>query len=156
MRKAALIIALFTLGPLAAAHAKPAPPPAADPFDAVTAAPDSHQVIFENARVRVLSVTIAPGKTEPVHTHDWPSIMRVEAPQPLAYITYALRNGKPVQIARKIQKLRSPAEAEWMEPEGPHAVQNLGNAEYRAMRIELKQDKEPGGPCLSPQTPRHR
>jgi len=115
--------------------------PIADPLDAVIAAPASHHVVLENDRVRILSVRIAPGKTEPVHTHAWPSIMRVEAPQPLTYIAYELRDGKLVETGRKSQPLRSPAEAEWMEPEGPHAVENRGSSEYRALRIELKPDR---------------
>ena len=42
-------------------------------YDAVTAAPGSHRVIFENALVRVLEVTMPPpGKTEPMHHHHWP------------------------------------------------------------------------------------
>ena len=52
-----------------------------DRLDAVIAAPSNHTIIFENERVRVLRVTIAPGATEPMHTHAWPSVMRVEAPQ---------------------------------------------------------------------------
>lgn len=42
-------------------------------YDAVTAAPGSHRVLFENALVRVLEVTMPPpGKTEPMHHHHWP------------------------------------------------------------------------------------
>jgi hypothetical protein len=39
----------------------------------VTAARGSHRVIFENALVRALEVTMPPpGKTEPMHHHHWP------------------------------------------------------------------------------------
>lgn len=107
-------------------------------LDATVAAPASHHVIFENDRVRVLKVTIPPGQTEPVHTHAWPSVMRVEHPQAITYITYAVRGGKLVETARHEVPLRTPAEAEWMGPEGPHAVQNRGAGEYEAIRIELK------------------
>ena len=42
--------------------------PFPDGYDAVVAAPKSHKVVFENAFVRVLEVTIpAPGTTEPMH-----------------------------------------------------------------------------------------
>src|SRR5579863_990367 len=45
-----------------------------DGYDAVEAAPNSHKVVFENAFVRVLEVTVpAAGKTEPMHHHRWPS-----------------------------------------------------------------------------------
>ena len=66
--------------------------------------------------------------------------MLVEVPQPITYITYATQDGKLVETGRKLQPLRDPAEAEWMELEGPHAVANRGSAEYRAIRIELKPD----------------
>ena len=43
-------------------------------YDAVMTAPGSHRVIFENALVRVLEVTMPlPGKTEPMHHDQWPS-----------------------------------------------------------------------------------
>jgi hypothetical protein len=39
-----------------------------DGYDAVLAAPDTHKVIFENASVRVLEVTVPPpGRTIPMH-----------------------------------------------------------------------------------------
>lgn len=45
-----------------------------DGYDAVQAAPASHKVVFENALVRVLEVTVPPnGQTEPMHHHRWPS-----------------------------------------------------------------------------------
>ena len=37
-----------------------------DGYDAVQAAPKSHRVIFENAFVRVLEVTVSPGTTVPI------------------------------------------------------------------------------------------
>ena len=43
-------------------------------FDAVKAAAQSHNVLFENAFVRVLQVEVAPGTKEPMHHHRWPSI----------------------------------------------------------------------------------
>ncbi len=137
MRGIGIVAALFLI-PLAAAAGASLHPRPLDPLDAVIAAPASHYVVFENDRVRVLRVAIPPGRTEPVHTHAWPSIMRVEAPQPLTYISYAVRDGKLVELGRKDQPPRAPPEAEWMEPEGPHAVRNRGTSDYRAIRIELK------------------
>ena len=43
-------------------------------LDAVIAAPAHHRVIFENDRLRVLEVTLAPDDEEPVHHHRWPSV----------------------------------------------------------------------------------
>jgi hypothetical protein len=38
-------------------------------FDAVTAAPKNHKVVFENDRLRVLEVTLASGEEEALHHH---------------------------------------------------------------------------------------
>lgn len=43
-------------------------------LDAVSAAPGNHRVLFENASLRVLEVTLAAGEEEPLHHHRWPSV----------------------------------------------------------------------------------
>jgi hypothetical protein len=43
-------------------------------LDAVTAAPGSHKVVFENDHLRVLEVTIEADSEEPMHHHRWPSV----------------------------------------------------------------------------------
>jgi hypothetical protein len=54
-------------------------------MDAILAAPCSHRVVFENARTRVLEVSIAAGEREPEHTHRWPSVMVVHGPARIRY-----------------------------------------------------------------------
>jgi len=107
-------------------------------FDAVAAAPASHQVLLENEEVRVLRVTIAPGVTEPVHDHRWPSVMYFEHPQPITYITYELVDGKPVETGRVDAPPFEASTAEWAEPEGLHAVRNRGSEPFVAVRVEFK------------------
>jgi hypothetical protein len=46
-----------------------------DSLDALAAAPQYHELVIENARVRVLIVRIAPGQIVRVHTHRWPSVV---------------------------------------------------------------------------------
>src|SRR3712207_884321 len=48
-------------------------------LDALVAAPANHRLLFEDAGVRVLEVTVAPGERENLHHHRWPSIMVVLA-----------------------------------------------------------------------------
>jgi hypothetical protein len=64
--------------------------------------------------------------------------MQIEAPQPLTYITYTGQDGKWIEAKRFDVPMGKPTKAQWMGPEGPHAVQNRGTSEYRAIRIELK------------------
>jgi hypothetical protein len=47
----------------------------ADSLDAVKAAPQSHHLIFENDKIRILEVILQPLTQEPIHTHKWPSVM---------------------------------------------------------------------------------
>ena len=76
-------------------------------YDAVTAAPGSHRVIFENALVRVLEVTMPPpGKTEPMHHHHWPGFF-------LDWDTGGksphIRYHQPGNIVRDVQSTDTPA-----------------------------------------------
>lgn len=115
-------------------------PAAAEPanFDAVAAAPKSHRILFEDDAVRVLRVEVAPGATEPVHEHRWPSIMYFEQPQPITYITYKLLDGQTVETGRVDAPALNPDQTVRAEPESLHAVMNRGAAAFRAVRIEFK------------------
>lgn len=108
-------------------------------LDAVVAAPGNHRVILENDRVRVLQVEVAPGQTEPVHEHRWASVMMIQSAQPAIDIEYEWRNGKLAEIGRHEIPAGTPPAAIYVPPEGPHAVQNLGTAPFRLMRVEMKQ-----------------
>jgi quercetin dioxygenase-like cupin family protein len=105
-------------------------------LDALIAAPDSHRLLLENDRVRVLEVAIEPGAREPEHTHRWPSVMIVDRPARIRYYEHG------------IQTFESPAgdapppgpKAIWMDAEGPHSVENVDSSPYHALRIELRED----------------
>ena len=107
-----------------------------DALDAVVAAPDSHRVLLENDRVRVLEVIIRPGEREPAHTHRWPSVMMgLEA----ARIRYYDADGKlrfETPEDRELSNL--PLGADWLDAEPLHAVENIDETLFRALRVELK------------------
>jgi len=125
-----------------------APVPASwswSPFlDAVQAAPKSHRVLIDNDRVRVLEVVIQPGQKEPIHTHQWPSVLYVTSPAPLRYYSATLVNGKWVEkgddgaTPAPPPNPNRPRPPQYQEPEAPHAVENLGTTAYRALRVEIK------------------
>ena len=112
--------------------------PSAKDFDAVFAAPGSHRVLMEDDKVRVLRVEVAPGATEPVHDHRWPSVMYFEQPQPITYIEYKLVNGRPVETQRFDAPALKTTQTVRGEPEGLHAVMNRGTAPFVAVRVEFK------------------
>ena len=107
----------------------------ADELDAMTAAPKSHSVLFENELVRVLEVVIAPGEKEPAHTHRWPSVMMVDGPARIRYFDAA---GKQVFETPADRVLAASVLPERMGPEGLHAVENIDTTPFHAIRVEFK------------------
>jgi hypothetical protein len=107
-----------------------------DSLDAVVAAPGSHLVILENELTRVLEVTIAAGEREPEHTHRWPSVMVVHRPARIRYYT-----GETLTFTspEEPSPAASAPRVSWLDPEGPHSVENIDGHPYGAFRIELKQ-----------------
>lgn len=108
-------------------------------LDAVVAAPDSHNVLMENEHIRVVEVVIPPGEKEPIHTHRWPSVILVDQAARIRYydedenVAYESQERGSNNNAES-----SPPEIEWMEPERPHAVENIDTIPYHAFRVELK------------------
>ncbi len=100
-------------------------------YDAVTADPGSHTVVFENEKVRVVRVNVEPGVRENMHTHKWHSVFIISA---FPNINYYLEDGTCIP--------RSGARREgipaWIEPEGIHAVENIDTRPFEGIRIELK------------------
>jgi predicted metal-dependent enzyme (double-stranded beta helix superfamily) len=103
--------------------------------DATIAAPNSHKVILENDKVRVVEVVIPPGQKEPMHIHAWPSVMIVDSSTKIKYYTETNEGTEyPEREATKEKPF-----IEWLGPEGLHAVENLDQTKaYHAIRIELK------------------
>jgi hypothetical protein len=116
-----------------------------DGYDAVQAAPASHQVIYENALVRVLQVTVPPpGKTEPMHHHRWPSFFLTwDTGGKSPHIRY--HTPEDVRDAPGKEEPVHPGRwrVQWMPPEPMHAIETM---ERRAaspdqpplLRIEIK------------------
>ncbi|HOY77480.1 MAG TPA: hypothetical protein PLN33_06715 [Hyphomonadaceae bacterium] len=125
------VAATLCFAPAATAQEKPN-------WDAVAVAPESHHVLLENDAIRVLRVLVAPGAQEPIHEHQWPSVMLFDQPQPITYVVFAPTADKP----KEVQRIEAPAlpagHAEWAPPEDLHAVANRGDKPFIALRIEFK------------------
>lgn len=105
-----------------------------DELDAVVAAPNSHRVVFENDKVRVLEVAVQPGVREPEHTHRWPSVMITDT---RARIRYWIGDRLSFESP---DPLPPPGDlsGSWCGPEGPHSVENIDTIALHALRIEFK------------------
>jgi hypothetical protein len=115
-------------------HAEPWPWPAE--LDAVIAAPKHHKLLFENERVRVLEVRIAPGELVPVHTHRWPASIYV------AKQSDFLRRDHHGNLLFDSRSMGPPPDkpfAQWTPPLPPHSVENIGSTEILLISTELKE-----------------
>jgi len=104
-------------------------------LDALTAAPETHRVLFENDAVRVLETTIAPGQTTEVHTHRWPGVLYV-----LSFAHFVRRDGEGALLVdtRDAGALPEPGTALWSGSLPPHTLENVDMTEIRVIGVELK------------------
>ncbi|MFC3559756.1 hypothetical protein [Pedobacter jamesrossensis] len=116
----------------------------ADSLESVKNAPSSHKIVYEDSKVRVLQVILQPKTVEPIHTHQFKSIMWFTKATPMTYYQYNLSKSGKYEITDSIKIGLMPAEVlnhgEIVEPEKPHAVKNTGSETGIAYRIEFKKD----------------
>jgi hypothetical protein len=127
---------------------RPLPPepmfcdPASYEYDAVTAAPYSHRVMYEDEHVRVLEIRLPPGASEPVHIHALPSVIFGETGgdggAKFLYTEYRMVDGKFVEVASNEASPSAGTRAVWTGPEGPHSITNIGPVGVRFTRVEIK------------------
>ncbi len=103
-------------------------------LDALTAAPDHHDVLFENNRVRILDTRLPPGQRTPVHAHEWPAALYV-----LSWSDFLRRDadGNIIADSRERPPIVAGA-ALWIEPLPPHSVENVGSTDLHIIAVETK------------------
>jgi len=106
-----------------------------DALDAMLAAPEHHEVLLENERVRVLDSRIKPGETVPVHTHRWESVLYILGTSD--FIRYDTE-GKAVFDSRTAASNVEPGAVVWSPSLLPHSVANVGEKEIHIISVELK------------------
>lgn len=118
----AIVGAILLLSCAVYAATRPAPPQ-----DVVKVAGDSHTVIFENDRVRVLSVHFKPGQVAPMHSHpDNVSYFLTDAK-----LKITLPDGKVIERSPKA------GTATWSDAV-THSAENIGTTDFQQIQIELK------------------
>ena len=110
-------------------------PSAWDPaLDAVVAAPENHQVLYEDDTIRVLSVTIPPGGIEKPHHHRWPSVFVIDRMVKQARDFDANGNQIPLPVPTEFE----PPLIAKMPPQPVHYVANDDTRSFHGTRIEFK------------------
>jgi hypothetical protein len=150
MRGVVASVSMLVLGLSASATAQPQhlPPdptfcvPDSHPHDAVTAAPYSHRVLFEDEHVRVLDIRLPPGASEPVHIHALPSVIFGETGgdggAKFLYTEYRWMNGEFIKVSQNEIEPTAGSRSVWTGPEGPHAITNIGPVGVQFTRVEIK------------------
>lgn len=99
------------------------------------AAPGNHKVVFENDTLRVISVTIPAGTTEPQHDHPFYSLLLIDSD---AHDVDHDLTGK-VEVTPQMQARRNIPFAFLQPPQALHAVQDLDSAkDGHLIRVEFK------------------
>jgi hypothetical protein len=116
--------------------------PATHEHDAVRAAPDQHEVLFEDDHVRVLQIHLPSLSVEPIHIHALPSVIMGDtggaAGARFVYTEYRMENGEFVEVSRQDITPTPGQRTVWAAPEGPHSIANTGPVPVRFTRMEIK------------------
>jgi quercetin dioxygenase-like cupin family protein len=104
---------------------------APDATDGVLVAPENHKVLYEDADVRVIGVTVPPHSKETAHTHARPAILYIDEAATTRYTTPDTPDAKASAFRKVPITLR-------LKPEPLHAVENVGDTPFHAVRVELK------------------
>ena len=106
-----------------------------DELDALVAAPDYHELLMENDRVRVVRTLVPPGHQTPVHTHRWPGVLHV-----ISWSPFVRRDdqGNVMVDSRTIEALAAPGPVMWSDPLVPHTFENVGDRDLNIIAVELK------------------
>ncbi len=95
--------------------------------DAVSIAPDAHEVVFEDDAVRALQVTMPIGGRTSLHWHP----RNINYVQVGGTLRFTKTDGSHTDVTLTVGQVMS-------SPGGEHAVENIGDSEVQTIQIELK------------------
>lgn len=107
-----------------------------DSLDAPIAAPEHHELLLENERVRVLDSLIKWGEKVPAHSHRWASVLYILGTSD--FIRYDADGNAVFDSRTATQTMPEAGAVLWSPPLRPHSVENVGTGELRVITIELK------------------
>lgn len=106
-------------------------------LDGVEAAPECHRVLHEEGGIRVLEVTVEAGQREPIHTHEYSSVLIGLVKATLRYEVFEWRDGDWATVLSE-ERVTTPWAARWIESEPPHALTSLDDdVTFKAIRVEF-------------------
>ena len=103
-------------------------------LDSVVAAPENHQVIYEDDVIRVVSVSLPAGTREKPHHHRWPSVFIID--RFVRVRDYDGVTGEEIPLPLP-DELDYPVTVK-LPPQWMHFVENVDDKPLHATRIEFK------------------
>ena len=103
-------------------------------LDAVSAAPENHKVLYEDDVIRVVSVSIAPGKTEKPHHHRFPSVFVIDRMVAVRDFNGVTNEEIPLPLPKDVE---FPITVKFL-PQPLHYVENVDTKPFHATRVEFK------------------
>lgn len=104
-------------------------------LDALTAAPEHHQLLMENDQVRVLETVLPPGERTKVHTHCWSAAQYVKS---AAHVVRYDGEGKVLFDSRAAGTSLASDIVRWGQPLAPHSLENVDTVTLRVISVEIK------------------
>jgi quercetin dioxygenase-like cupin family protein len=117
-------------------------------MDGPLAAPANHKVVFENDNIRIISVEVAPGASEPYHTHLKCAVLVFDQPVKVTDrdVKRRVETGDPVvwgAIAWLGNAVPKSIPFVWLQPpEAAHSITNNDTRTLHLTRIEMKRGCE--------------
>lgn len=106
-------------------------------YDAFLAAPENHEILLENDKVRVLAIKILPGEAENFHHHRWPSVLYIQ--DSCSFISYDEDKNVLFDTRNQFVPITFPLTF-YKNSETIHKVENLSKTKTISMiRVEMKQ-----------------
>lgn len=103
-------------------------------LDAMTAAVEHHDVLFENDSVRILDTNVRPGEKTPVHAHEWPAALYV-----VSWSDFVRRDPEGnVMVDSRDRKMGESGAGLWLPPLPPHSIENIGTVDLHIIAVEVK------------------
>jgi quercetin dioxygenase-like cupin family protein len=109
---------------------------ASHPLDALRTAAANHPLLMENHKVRVLDTRVAPGQRTPVHAHEWGAALYV-----LSWSDFVRYDavGHVLLDSRNMASKPAAGSSFWVDPIGPHCVENVGDRDLHILAVEIKE-----------------
>ena len=106
-----------------------------DKLDALIAAPQHHQLLFENEFVRVLDTNIPAGEITNLHMHKYPASLYIISWSD--FVRYDAEGNELVDSST-FAETPAPSSVLWSKPLQPHALENVGKNELHVICVEIK------------------